>query len=137
MTTAAVATSSVRRVYRDILRHIQETTNDTKQLIDLRSNFRRPLANEESVEKLLEKAESKLAFARMTSVKRKPRGETGSWIYRDGKKFSAENGTLRDDKGRVISNWNGSNLDPCSVTYHKKNLSRAGFRNNLHAKGMF
>jgi len=46
-------------------------------------------------------------------------------------------GTLRDSKGRVISNWDGKNMDPCSVKMHRQQLKRAGFQNNLHAKGLF
>ena len=33
------------------------------------------------------------------------------------------------------SNWSGNNLDPDSVTRHRNSLTRAGFRDNNHAKG--
>jgi len=46
-------------------------------------------------------------------------------------------GTTRDSSGRVVSNWDGKNLDPCSVKVHNAQLKRMGFVNNLHAKGIF
>jgi len=52
-------------------------------------------------------------------------------------KGNGTGGTLRGPDGRVISNWNGKNMDPCSVNIHKGQLKRMGFQNNLHAKGIF
>jgi hypothetical protein len=69
--------------------------------------------------------------------RRRTENNTGKWVYRDGQKLENVNGTLRDGLGRVVSNWNGSNLDPESMSTHQKQLKRMGFRNNSHAKGFF
>ena len=37
----------------------------------------------------------------------------------------------------AFTNWDGSNLDPDSVSRHYHSLNRAGFRDNAHAKGFF
>ena len=37
----------------------------------------------------------------------------------------------------VISNWDGSNLDPDSVSRHNHHLDRLGYQNNAHAKGPY
>jgi hypothetical protein len=71
-----------------------------------------------------------------------PSGSDGGrqrWIYRNGERLEADlaTGTLRTASGRVVSSYNGTNLDPESVTRHKKSLRRAGFVNNTHAKGIF
>jgi len=34
-------------------------------------------------------------------------------------------------KGTTVSNWDGKNLDPCSVKRHNSQLRRAGFMNNV------
>ena len=108
-------------------------------LQELRSKFKSPLTAQETLESRLHEAESRLAFLRMASPKIKPRGQSSThlWVYRDGERLSNVNGTLRDSKGRVVSNWDGSNLDPESVKRHKQQLNRAGFVNNFHAKGVF
>jgi hypothetical protein len=66
------------------------------------------------------------------------------FVYKDGQRYevgaSTVDGevTLRDNAGgRVHTNWDGKNLDPDSVRRHKQQLKRAGFVNNLHAKGIF
>lgn len=120
---------------------------------EIRSGFRRPLGADETVEKRLQEAESRLGFLRMTMPKARTAkrgggaeaaaggGEATSgrevWVYKDGKRLKAEGGTLRDAKGRVVSNFDGNNLDPESVTRHKQQLKRMGFTSNAHAKGVF
>jgi hypothetical protein len=64
-------------------------------------------------------------------------GGGGRWVYKDGERLAVEHGTIRDSKGRVVSNWDGNNLDPESVKRHRQQLKRAGFVNNQHAKGIF
>ena len=74
----------------------------------------------------------------------------------------ARGGRPRSRKGNVVSNWDGSNLDPESVSRHKhqvrasraapalristradhrraraEQLGRVGFQNNAHAKGPY
>ena len=137
MSTAA----NVRKAYRDLFHILRQmpAKQQPKHLDELRTRFRQPLAPAEAVEDRLRKAHDRASFLRITTVKTKPRGESGRWIYKDGKRLhaDAESGTLRDGNGKVISNWDGKNLDPESVTRHRKSLHRAGFVNNQHAKGVF
>jgi hypothetical protein len=67
---------------------------------------------------------------------------TERYIYKNGQRFALhslqQDGTLRhNQRGYVVSPYDGKNLDPQSVTRHRQNLKRAGFINNAHAKGMF
>jgi len=137
MSTAA----SVRKVYRDLYHILRQmpAKDQPKHLKELRTRFRQPLNSSESAEDRIRKANDRASFLRITTVKTKPRGESGRWIYRDGQRLHADStsGTLRDGNGKVISNWDGKNLDPESVTRHRKLLNRAGFVNNYHAKGVF
>ena len=137
--SATITGATIRKAYRDLY-HIarQMPVKDRpKHLNELRTQFRRPLAKEETLEKRLKKAHDRASFLRITTAKTKPRGETGRWIYKDGQRLTYEKGTLRDGSGRVVSNWDGKNLDPDSVKRHRYQLNRAGFVNNLHAKGIF
>jgi hypothetical protein len=68
------------------------------------------------------------------------------FLYKNGQRYDISNpnrnnnmtsSTKRNDKGYIISPYDGKNLDPESVTRHRKNLRRAGFMNNAHAKGIF
>lgn len=116
-----------------------------QQLQELRQRFRQPVAAHESIDQRLKQATDRVAFLRITTVKTKPRGESGTWVYKDGQRHAmmedgggGSSGTLREaGKGRVVSNWDGKNLDPCSVKRHRQQLNRAGFVNNMHAKGVF
>ena len=137
------ASSNVRRIYRELY-HIarqqaqQHTKNgDMPPLKELRNGFRRPIAEGESVEKRLAEAESRLSFLRITTTKLKPRGESGVWVYQNGQRVAGATATSRGDGKGVVSNWDGKNLDPQAVTTHRKQLRRAGFVNNAHAKGFF
>jgi hypothetical protein len=149
MSATGTTAAAVRKAYRDLYHILRHTSANTKvqqsqrekQLQELRQRFREPLGKNESIEQRLKQATDRASFLRITTVKTKPRGESGTWIYKDGQCLqSTEEGggtTLRDDKGRVISNWDGKNLDPCSVKRHRQQLNRAGFVNNWHAKGVF
>lgn len=135
-TSSAVKAYTIRKVYRELARLIKVTPDATKSQKMLQTGFREP--SEKSVEQRLEVAEQKLSFLRMTTVKTRPSGQSGRWIYKDGEKLQSDaGGTMRDSKGRVISNFDGNNMDPESVTRHRKSLKRAGFVNNEHAKGVF
>lgn len=131
----------VRSLYREFLSLVKQQAASSKKrssaLRDVRTKFREPLAADQTVESRLKEAQERLSFLRITTTKVKPRGQAGHWVYRDGKRLEDVNGTLRDDKGRVVSSYDGSNLDPEMVSKHYKNLKRAGFVNNLHAKGIF
>ena len=145
--------STVRSSYRNFLRFLQQTTasgsgiksspaQHEKSLTEVRREFRRPIEENETLEKRLKKANDRLSFLRMTTPK--PLTETtrggGGGVYvegKDGKLIKAGTTTTRDGSGRVVSNWNGKNLDPDQLKRHKVGLKRAGFVNNLHAKGIF
>jgi len=134
------AAAAVRHVYRELLymaKQQQPKGAASGALKDMRSKFREPLAADQTVESRLKDAEKRLSFLRITTTKVKPRGQAGRWVYKDGQRLENVNGTLRDDKGRVHSSYDGNNLDPEMVSKHFKNLKRAGFVNNQHAKGMF
>ena len=148
--TASVSTSRtvVRNVYRDLL-HIAKQQQQQQPrkgtaakdplaaIQEVRTKFREPLAADQTIESRLKVAQDRLSFLRITTTKVKPRGQAGRWVYRDGKKLENVNGTLRDDKGRVHSTFDEKNMDPEMVSKHFKNLNRAGFANNAHAKGIF
>jgi hypothetical protein len=159
--TMTATSAMVRTVYRDLLHIVkqqppQSHTQRSVHFSELRSSFRRPLTDAETVELRLEQAHKRLSFLRISSVKVKRRGSTSSqgqgqltlgsgdggrqrWIYRNGERLEADlaTGTLRTASGRVVSSFDGTNLDPESVSRHKKSLRRAGFVNNTHAKGLF
>jgi hypothetical protein len=127
----------IRKVYRDLLAYAA----NEGQRAEVRSSFKRPLGYGETVQSRLKAAEDRLSFLRISSVKpfRKARGSnaSGKWIYKDGQRLENVSGTIRDAMGRVVSSYDGANLDPESVSRHQKSLKRAGFVNNLHAKGFF
>lgn len=137
--SSAVTASSVRKIYRELVRLVKVTPDAEKSLPMLQAGFREPLRPSESTaEQRMQEAQKRLSFLRMTTVKTRPSGQSGRWIYKDGEKLqSDEGGTVRDAKGRVVSNWDGKNMDPDSVKRHKRSLNRAGFVNNAHAKGVF
>lgn len=130
---------ATRKVYRDLFHLIRQQSNNTPLLQELREKFRGPLDDNETMEQRLKDAESRLSLLRMKSKKSQQRGKSaGRWVYRNGERLEAdEEGTIRDSKGKVVSNWNGKNLDPESVKLHRQQLRRAGFVNNTHAKGLF
>ncbi|CAN0542881.1 unnamed protein product [Ectocarpus sp. 12 AP-2014] len=83
---------------------------------------------------LLRQAESRLGFLRMATPRSKV-GSKGSTraVYRDGKVMEGEE-ARKHDKAKH-SNWDGRNMDPDSVRYHKQNLARAGFANHRQVIG--
>jgi hypothetical protein len=104
------------------------------------------LTDESEIRSCLQQAGEKIAYLRIiTPKKSSTKSSSGNmrWIYTkdgpvpvDGSDNNSVKGTLRDGR-RVVSNWDGSNLDPCSVKIHNAQLKRMGFVNNLHAKGLF
>ena len=110
----------------------------------LREGFRRN-ANETSPEKitqLIHEAGEKIAFLRIVTPKAgagKNNNQSGvtRWVYRSSGEKDTERLATRRKTGMVVSNFDGNNLDPCSVTRHNNHLKRMGFVNNLHAKGLF
>ena len=85
-------------------------------------------------------AQKKIAFLRIITPKDKSRDGsqkgTSTYIYRENGEVD-ENGKPKLISKARTSNWDGKNMDPCSVKRHYGGLRRAGFRDNAHAKGMF
>jgi len=142
---------TVRSTYRTLARLIEQlptsqknATSRSKAIEELRSKFRKPLAASETFADRLKQANDRISFLRITTPK-SPNDKTrtgGGGVFvqtKDGKILKVEDveTTTRDANGRVISNWDGKNMDPCMVKRHKVGLRRAGFVNNMHAKGVF
>lgn len=107
----------------------------------LRGDFRKNAgAAVETIPALLEVADKKIAFLRIITPKDQNRDGvqkgTSKFVYSDTGELD-ENGKARVVTKARVSNWTGSNMDPCSVKRHNVGLQRAGFQNNTHAKGMF
>eukprot|EP00558_Chaetoceros_sp_UNC1202_P008719 CAMPEP_0197248002 /NCGR_PEP_ID=MMETSP1429-20130617/32612_1 /TAXON_ID=49237 /ORGANISM="Chaetoceros sp., Strain UNC1202" /LENGTH=156 /DNA_ID=CAMNT_0042709063 /DNA_START=34 /DNA_END=504 /DNA_ORIENTATION=+ len=148
VTTRAQIISSYRTITR-LVKLLPSNQKPEKQLTEVRQTFQKnaSLTDPDEISSLLNKAGEKIAYLRIVTPKKKissAASEKGTsttrWIYtkegaveigKDGK------GTLRDGKGRVVSNWSGKNMDPCSIKTHSGQLKRMGFANNLHAKGLF
>ena len=139
---AAATTTSGNRVlhtYRVMMRMIQQLPESKAETFrtELRTKFRVPLSVEEELEERLREAGEKIAFLRIITPKTKSTGSSaGRWVYRNGERVEDGETTRVYGKG-VINNFTGYNLDPCLVKRHNAGLKRAGFVNNLHAKGIF
>lgn len=130
--------AQARTLYRELAHLIKQMPSSEQQsraLSELRTSFRAPVQG--SIDEAVKKAEQKLSFLRITLPKTKPRGQSGRWIYKNGQRLADVNGTLRDAQGKAVSSYDGKNLDPESVSRHRKHLKRLGFVNNAHAKGFF
>lgn len=94
----------------------------------------------EKITELIHEAGKKIAFLRIITPKQpqetKQSGVT-RWVYRSSGDKDAEGKPIMRKSSRVVSNFDGKNLDPCSVNRHNTQLKRMGFSNNLHAKGLF
>uniref|UniRef100_A0A7S2HLR1 Uncharacterized protein n=1 Tax=Helicotheca tamesis TaxID=374047 RepID=A0A7S2HLR1_9STRA len=147
-TTAATSHSTtVLSTYRTLHKLIRRlpTPQQPSSLQQLRQTYKANATVPPSqIQPLLEEAGKKIAYLRIITPKDKWRGDSKSqsaetrWVYNGkGEKIQDGVGTPSHQKGKVHSNWSGGNMDPCSVKRHKQQLSRAGFVNNLHAKGLF
>lgn len=145
-TTATATQQTVRSTYRILARLVQLQPRGAqgKAWSELRTGFRRPLNETESLEDRVKKANDRISFLRITTPKPRMGPQQSSsakagttYVYKNGKLVEEGDATRFDANGRVISNWDGKNLDPCMVKRHKAGLRRAGFVNNAHAKGIF
>lgn len=141
--------SNVLSTYRTLTRLVKllpSNQKPEKQLQELRQTFRKnaALTDEMEIKTCIQQAGEKIAYLRIMTPKKSSNtaaeeGNTKRWIYTKDGPVQVEGsgaGTARDG-GRVLSNWTGSNMDPCSVKRHNTQLKRMGFQNNLHAKGLF
>jgi len=147
----AAAAFLVRQKYRSLGRLVNRLPEargpsslcPERSLEELRAAFRKPLGDDDETEsapaldRRLELADRKLSFLKMVTPKAPKDGHGGRWVYKKNGERMEGSSPKRDEKGRVISNWDGSNLDPDSVKQHNYQLKRMGFRNNAHAKGIF
>jgi hypothetical protein len=138
-----MSSQSVRGVYRTLARLIEQLppASQSKSRIELRQKFRQPMTTE-TLDDRLKAAHDRISFLRITTPKsrRHENKRAGVFVVKDGKLVEEGKGqgaTRRDANGRVVSNWDGKNLDACAVNRHRSGLKRAGFVNNLHAKGIF
>eukprot|EP00538_Stauroneis_constricta_P001457 CAMPEP_0119555590 /NCGR_PEP_ID=MMETSP1352-20130426/7754_1 /TAXON_ID=265584 /ORGANISM="Stauroneis constricta, Strain CCMP1120" /LENGTH=119 /DNA_ID=CAMNT_0007602377 /DNA_START=24 /DNA_END=379 /DNA_ORIENTATION=+ len=99
---------------------------------ELRTKFRSPPNERQSLEERLKEADDRAAYLRMITPKDRSSHRGGRWVYKDGKRIEDGIGSSAQGSG-VVSNWDGKNLDPDSVKQHNHQLKRAGFRNNAHA----
>jgi hypothetical protein len=143
---------AVRSTYRALFRLVhrlpsaKERENSVSQL---RTQYRKtPTGSDESsastttsLADQIHEAGKKIAYLRIMTPKdrRVHDGRVEQWVYKaDGSKVPLKESNSRpSNANRVVSNWNGKNMDPCMVNRHNTGLRRAGFVNNLHAKGMF
>jgi hypothetical protein len=134
-----MASQQIRQKYRTLAQLVSRLpeARQSSSRKELREGFRKPLASGESLEDRIKVAEERVSFLRILTPKGGPNNQSGRWIYRDGKRVEGETATKRDANGRIVSNWDGKNLDPESVKRHNQQLKRAGFLNNAHAKGIF
>lgn len=130
----------IRQKYKTLARLVSRLENaKTKEhgWKELRTSFRRPLGEGESMDDRMKSADARESFLRVITPKERPMNQSGRWIYKDGKRVEGGEGTKRDANGKVVSSFDGKNLDPEAVTRHNQQLKRAGFMNNAHAKGFF
>lgn len=137
MASAAPSANRILHTYRAMARMIQRLPESKSETFrkELRSKFRVPLGDEKDLDDRLREAGEKIAFLRIITPKTKNEGG-GRWVYKNGERIE-EGETTSITGRRVISSFTGYNLDPCMVKRHNVGLKRAGFVNNLHAKGIF
>ena len=144
--------SAVLSTYRILLRYsrtLEDLNKRAASVAEVRDSYHTNLsASPDSAEQLVDSAVKRIAFLRMSTPKadwldrglssRTGEGQNGEmrWVYRSDGKEEGGKGTAIKTR-QVISNWDGKNLDPCSVKTHSKQLKRARFVNNAHAKGIF
>lgn len=140
MATAAPSANRIVHTYRTMARMIQQLPESKAETFqkELRTKFRIPLGTDDSEKELdnrMREAGEKIAFLRIITPKTKSEGGV-RWVYKNGERI--EDGETTSIAGRrVINGFTGYNFDPCMVKRHNVGLKRAGFVNNLHAKGIF
>jgi hypothetical protein len=131
----------IRQSYKTLARLVQkleDAKTQEKGWYELRTSFRKPLQQGETLDTRLKTAQERESFLRILTPKDRnvPSKGGGRWVYKNGKAIEGGEGTSLSS-GNVHSNWDGKNLDPCSVKRHNQQLKRMGFVNNQHAKGIF
>mmetsp|Transcript_14516 Transcript_14516/g.18963 ORF Transcript_14516/g.18963 Transcript_14516/m.18963 type:complete len:143 (-) Transcript_14516:70-498(-) len=141
--SSAPTRQAIFSLYRELFAMIHALPNKqkTNALTSLREGFRRNHnVSGEKATNLFKEAEKKAAYLRITtplSCQRHRGQRAGTTTYVHGADGLEEGKSTLLKKGTIVSNWDGKNLDPCSVKRHNSQLRRAGFMNNSHAKGIF
>ena len=101
-------------------------------LHSIRSQFREHAGEEDKdkVAELLTKANSSLGYIKMISPKTR-----GIGSEQQSGRTRITFGGSGEKKGKVVSNWTGSNMDPDQVAKHYNQLQRAGFTDNKSVTG--
>mmetsp|Transcript_4964 Transcript_4964/g.7664 ORF Transcript_4964/g.7664 Transcript_4964/m.7664 type:complete len:169 (-) Transcript_4964:250-756(-) len=147
-TTTTDLKTTVKDTYRVLARLIDRLPNEKQRASSkqqLREGYQRHAnATIEQVHDLIHEAGERIAYLRIITPKdryRDAREQSGGrrWVYRssNGNGGPEENGKATVRVNAAVSNWNETNMDPDSVKRHYSGLKRAGFKNNLHAKGIF
>ena len=129
-----MASKEALKIYRGMIRMVKKmpAKDQTTLLSQIREGFRNSsiLTDPSELQKSLEKANSTLSYLKMVTPKRQT-DQAGTFrkVY--------YNNTVEGSGRKAVTNWHGSNLDPDQRTKHFKQLERAGFKNNSHAKGIF
>ncbi|KAL7522806.1 hypothetical protein ACHAWX_007543 [Stephanocyclus meneghinianus] len=155
LVASATKSSIVISTYRSLAKLVRRMPEKQRSGAwkQLREGYRRNM-NEtcpEKIDQQIEEAGKKIAFLRIVTPKdmwrnaseelnqvssTNQRGVT-RWVYRSSGEKDADGKATPRKSGQVVSNFTGSNLDPCNVKRHNQQLKRMGFVNNLHAKGLF
>jgi hypothetical protein len=139
---------SVLSIYKNLTRLIQALPPKQKperQLQELRQTFHKnaSLTDPIQIKECIQQAGEKIAYLRIMTPKRSVGSDAADsngrkrWVYTKDGAVQIEGEGAKRDGGRVLSNWDGKNMDPCAMKTHNGQLRRMGFQNNLHAKGLF
>lgn len=142
MNSTPYAMKSVTNAYRTLAALIRRLPKhqQPEAFVELRQSFRKNAnADTSAIPNLLKEAENKASFLRIMTPKKRSteEGGTTTYLYRNNGEIEQGGKGTKHKTSQVHSNWDGKNLDPCSVKRHYAGLRRAGFVNNLHAKGIF
>ena len=131
-----MASKEALRIYRGMLKMTRSMQSKDKENIiqQIRQGFRNSLnvTDPSELQKTIEKANSTLGYLKMVTPK-SCSNQVGTFrkVYIKSSCDDIVGGK------KAVTNWHGGNLDPDSRARHFKQLERAGFKNNAHAKGIF
>lgn len=126
--------SNALSLYRNLLKQASRlpAANRAKSLEQIKQGFKgaKELSDPNEIRTMLEKANSSLGYLKIVT----PRSPH---THVQAGKTKTIFGEEEPARGRAVSNWTGTNMDPDSVKRHQRSLSRAGFKNNADMKGIF
>lgn len=126
--------SNALSLYRNLLKLARNlpATKRVGSIEQIKEGFRngKNISDPKEIHAMLEKASSTIGYLKIVT----PRSPLTHVQSGKTKTVFGEEGFKR---GRAVSNWTGSNMDPDSVRRHQRSLERAGFKNNADMKGIF